>query len=134
MWPVLMGEAPAYSGPRTPDGRVSRFVVFPIGKAWWGLLKDTHPPFVSIVTLSSLLCDGNSSQLSDPVTYKCLISCGSVEGTQRSRGGRNRSSHSAGKNESRDVTQLAQGSSRQEVRSSLELERGFKSNPECSNW
>lgn len=104
MWPVLMGEAPAYSGPRTPDGRVSRFVVFPIGKAWWGLLKDTHPPFVSIVTLSSLLCDGNSSQLSDPVTYKCSISCGNVEGT------------------------------RQEVRCSLELERGFKSNPECSNW
>lgn len=23
MWPVLMGEAQPYSGPRTPDGRVS---------------------------------------------------------------------------------------------------------------
>lgn len=22
MWPVLMGEVPPYSGPRTPDGRV----------------------------------------------------------------------------------------------------------------
>lgn len=23
LWPVLLGEVPPYSGPRTPDGRVS---------------------------------------------------------------------------------------------------------------
>lgn len=38
MWPVLMGEAQPYSGPRTPDGRVSRSgqAQRGVGKGWGG--------------------------------------------------------------------------------------------------
>lgn len=55
MWPVLMGEAPAYSGPRTPDGRVSCFVIFPICKGCQRLLKDIYLSFVFNFTILGCL-------------------------------------------------------------------------------